>query len=195
MLKRNGRNRENGFVGPELDSYQEALQTIQPEFDQLKQIKRQFRNFPQSEAEQHRNSLDGNSAINTGEITWQIQTRLLKLPKSEVLLCRRFTGHEFAIIQRIEEHAAYAKANGAVEILATGTDARRLVSTYSEEVRHTLRFMASNLVAKAQKVVWERFPRHNPAQVVRAISERCSRAVAHVETIGQGQHRRHGLGV
>ena len=33
--------------------------------------------------------------------------------------------------------------------------------------------MASNLVAKAQRVAFERFPEHNPGKVVRAISERC----------------------
>ena len=35
---------------------------------------------------------------------------------------------------------------------------------FAAQARHTLRFMASNLVGKVQKVIWERFPEHNPGK-------------------------------
>jgi hypothetical protein len=46
---------------------------------------------------------------------------------------------------------------------------------------HTLRFMASNMVARAQTIVWERFANQSPSRVIRAISERCSKAVGEAQ--------------
>ena len=99
------------------------------------------------------------------------------MPKSAIFLCRECAGNECAIIQRFSPESAYAKANGQDEILSRGADPRHLVSEYAALVQHTLRFMASNLVAKAQRVAFEQFPEHRPGKVVRAISERCMLAV------------------
>ncbi|MBI4660170.1 MAG: hypothetical protein HY735_15125 [Verrucomicrobia bacterium] len=67
---------------------------------------------------------------------------------------------------------------------------RELVAAYSERAEHTLRFMARNIVAKAQKVVWQEYPDDNPSQVVRAISQRCTLAVENPEALKETQSER-----
>jgi hypothetical protein len=64
---------------------------------------------------------------------------------------------------------------------------RQLIHDFKASAFHTLEFMASNLTAKAQKVVWEKFPDCRPSQVVAAISERCRQAVSNEETISRSQ--------
>ena len=116
-------------------------------------------------------------------VEWQSQVRLLKLPSSEIFLCRDPLAPTFVIVQRFQAESPYAKANGNAEILLRGDDASQLVREYAAEVRHTLRFMASNLVAKAQRVAWEQFPEQNPGKVVRAISKRCQQVAGTRETV------------
>jgi len=91
----------------------------------------------------------------------------------------------------------YAKANGTAEILMQGSDARQLTEDFTADARLTLEFMASNLTAKAQKIVWEQFPDHRPGRIVAAISDRCRQAVANEETISQKATRSisRGIGV
>jgi len=153
---------------------------IRPEFEQLTDLKHQIDRF--------RYSTD--SPTVTGDLVvegveWQIQRRLLKLPATDVFLCHDPRTAAFAVIQRFREDSVYARANGPVEILVTGANPRQLVQDYADDARHTLRFMASNLVAQAQRVAWEQFPEHNPSRVVRAISERCERVVAQREELRQ----------
>jgi hypothetical protein len=50
----------------------------------------------------------------------------------------------------------------------------------------TLKYMASNLTAKAQEVVWDQFSYCHPAEVMAAISDRCLQAISG-ETIPQNQ--------
>lgn len=182
-------------TGPERHAYQEALRTIQPEMDELRRLTQQLDQLPQRLSERPGNSSDTQPTVHAGGMVWHIQSQLLKLSKSEIFLCRQAGGDEFAVIQRFEDHAPYAKANGSAEIISTGNDARQLISTYGVQARHTLRFMASNLVAKAQKTVWEKFSRQNPARVVRAVSGQCARIVSQAETLCRRQHREHRMSV
>ncbi|MGO9609934.1 MAG: hypothetical protein ACLPT4_09885 [Verrucomicrobiia bacterium] len=121
------------------------------------------------------------------------------MPKSAVLLCRHPTENEFAIIQRFPAESAYAKANGQGEILLKNADAGHLVNEYAGRAQHTLRFMASNLVSKAQRVAFEQFPEHNPGRVTRAISDRCLLAVGEsltvMEPVRQTTRYARGIGV
>jgi hypothetical protein len=87
----------------------------------------------------------------------------------------------------------YATANGNAEILLQGSDARQLREDFNANAQRTLEFMASNLVAKAQKVVWEQFPDDMPGRIVAAISERCRQAVANEETISQDYSQTHSV--
>ena len=57
----------------------------------------------------------------------------------------------------------------------------KAVEEYVGQAEHTLRFMASNMVARAQTIVWERFANQSPSRVIRAISERCSKAVGEAQ--------------
>ena len=86
------------------------------------------------------------------------------------------------MIERFRSDSAYARANGDVEVLLADTDPVLLVEEYAASAEHTLRGMASNLVAKAHKIVWARYASTSPARVVQAISEKCARAVSLEET-------------
>ena len=71
------------------------------------------------------------------------------------------------------------------------------MSEYVGCAQHTLRFIASNLVARAQRVAFERFPEYNPGNVVQAISERCLHAVGEsltvMESVGQTTRQSRGI--
>ena len=192
MLKRNGEIPRSIVPGldsavdhRQFDAYTAAFATIQPEFDEMRQLQRQLKRFPEMTSNRPADSDDGAVTIVADGIEWQAQAQLLKLPKSAIFLCRQRTGNECAIIQRFLPESTYAKANGQDEILSRGVDPRHLVGEYAALVQHTLRFMASNLVAKAQRVAFEQFPEHRPGKVVRAISERCLLAVGESLTLAE----------
>ncbi len=183
----------------QLNAYTAAFEVISPEFDELRQIQRQVDKLPQTIQEQPSSSPDTVATITAEGIEWQRQAQLLTLPKSAVLLCRHPTENEFANIQRFPAESAYAKANGQGEILLKNADAGHLVNEYAGRAQHTLRFMASNLVSKAQRVAFEQFPEHNPGRVTRAISDRCLLAVGEsltvMEPVRQTTRYARGIGV
>ncbi len=215
MLKRNGERCQHtvpGFSGKltraEMDAYNEAFELIQEEFDALQKIKESLK------------ELIGNPVVFTipdgrlqgeeietphlqeGMLRWQVRSRLLKLNHSEVLLCERLTreGKEFAVIDRFISDSPYGRTNGPAQLLLTGNDPVLLIQDYAANAEHTLRFMASNMVAMAQKVVWQRYASQRPDRVVRAISERCAAVVTQarnelqVHAFEQSQQRRQTIG-
>ena len=183
----------------QLNAYTTVFAAISPEFDELRQMQGQVDKLPHIILEQPSNSPDTVTTITADGIEWQRQAQLLMLPKSAIFLCRHPTENEFAIIQRFPAESAYAKANGQGEILLKSADAGHLVSEYAGWAQHTLRFMASNLVSKAQRVAFEQFPEHNPGRVIRAISERCLLAVGEsltvMEPVRQTTRYARGIGV
>jgi hypothetical protein len=206
MLKRKGQVPEPivprsivPMTSGQLNAYTAAFAAISPEFDKMQKIGQQVRNLPRAISEPATKSSDTTTTITIEGIGWQTQTRLLKLPKSEIYLCRHSTENGFAIIQRFPPESTYAKANGPGEIILTNTDPRELVHEYAGWAQHTLRFMASNLVAKAQRVAFEQFPEHKPGKVVRAISRRCLEAVneslAVTESMDQTTRQAQGIGI
>ena len=88
-----------------------------------------------------------------------------------------------------------AHVNGSAQILTQGNDARQLADEFKADTKLTLEFMASNLTAKAQKIVWEQFPEHRFGRIVETISERCGQAVANEEMISQKVTRSIGRGI
>jgi len=64
------------------------------------------------------------------------------------------------------------QANDNAEVLLAGRDPIFVAQAYAERAQHTLGAMANNLLAKAHKMVWERFAN----RVIRAISEKCAEA-------------------
>ena len=192
MLKRDGQPCQYnvpGFVGKltraEFDAYNEAFDVIKDEFAKLERIKNDLKEITANPAvciipdgQVSGESFQANDG-GSGIAVWSVRSRLLKLEHSQVLLCERPTGEgkEFAVIERFQNDSPYARTNGNTAVVLTGNDPALVVQDYAANAQHTLRFMASNMVGAAQKVVWERFASQNPGRVIRAISERCALAV------------------
>jgi hypothetical protein len=207
MLKRNGESCQYtvpGFAGKlnrgEMDAYTEAFEAIQEEFDSLQKIKDSLKELMGDPVVfRIPDGQSPNEEIETpntreGTVRWQVRSRLLTLNQSDVLLCERLTrdGKEFAVIDRFNSDSPYGNANGAAQVHLTGNDPVLLVQDYAANAEHTLRFMASNMVATAQKIVWRRYASSSPDRVVRAISERCAAVVsnAHDELQAHAFERR-----
>lgn len=175
------------FSETEIKGYRAAFSAIAKEFESLGELKKQLENpaavAPSSERE-----------IGTSQLgIWQVRSTLLNLGSSDILLCQK--QDKFAVMERFRDESPYAKANGHAEILLQGNDARELTAAFNANAKHTLEFMASNLVATAQKVVREQFADHRPGRIVEAISGRCRLAVADEETISETRqmNESHGL--
>ena len=125
-------------------------------------------------------------SLTTPEGEWNAHALLLKLFRTEVFLCRKAGGDEWAVIQRLMG-SPYTRAHGDTELLLKGNGPREAAAEYMAQMRHTLRFMARNAEVKAQKIVWEQFPDDHPSRVVRAISERCYSIAEGTEAIKQEQ--------
>jgi len=171
----------------EINGYRAASSAIAGQLESIKDFKRQLTrsdHLPES----------SDFEINTPEIGhWEVRSALLNLNRGEILLCQR--GNAVAVIERFPEDSPYAQANGSAQILLQGQDAHQLTEQFKANAEHTLEFMASNLTAKAQKIVWEQFPEHRFGRIVEAISERCCQAVANEETISQKVTRSIGRGI
>lgn len=83
--------------------------------------------------------------------------QILKLELGAILLCSHEDGdgQDYAIIQRFLPQSPYAKSNGAIVVQAQGNDPALLVHEFIERARHTLRFIASDAVARAQEIIWK----------------------------------------
>ena len=93
MLKRNGEI--PGSIVPaatvrlttgQFNAYTAAFATIQPEFDEMRQMQRQLKRFPEMTSNRPADSDDGAVTIVAHGIEWQAQAQLLKLPKSAIFL-------------------------------------------------------------------------------------------------------------
>jgi hypothetical protein len=165
------------FNESEINGYRAAFGAIAGEFESLLDMRRQLNVPDQVPA-------SGDFEINTAETgRWEVRSALLNLTHGEVLLCQQ--GNEFAIIERFREDSSYAQVNASVEFLMRGDDPHELIADFKANAQHTLEFMASNLAAKAQKVIWEQFPNNRPGEVMAAISERCHQAVASEQSISE----------
>ncbi len=203
-LKRNGelcKHAVPGFVGKltpsELDTYNAAFEIVKDEFAALERIKNDVKELtmnpgvftnPDSQFV-HEPVETRHAEIGGLAFRWDVRSRLLKLNHSEVLLCERPTneGKQFAVIEHFKNDSPYACANGNTAVILTSNDAAVAIEDYAANAQHTLRFMASNIVGMAQKVVWERIASQNPARVIRAISDRCAQAVGDAQDEIQSQ--------
>jgi hypothetical protein len=203
-LKRNGelcKHAVPDFMGKltpsEFDTYNAAFAVIKDEFDSLEEIKNAVKELTINPG--HFTSPDKQISLVVNELKegdenavhWHARSELLKLNSSHVFLCERFVGasgkKEFAVIELFKNDSPYAQANGNIRMLVTGNDPALVVQDYAATANHTLHFMASNMVASAQKVVWERIASQNPSRIIRAISDRCARAVGDAQDEIQAQ--------
>jgi hypothetical protein len=196
MLKRDGKPIERRDVpgtserltGTEFAAYNAAFATIERDFKQIEDIKNQLDQLDRTSLERpDSKSFEMVTAANGKN--WNAHAALMNLPKGEILLCREPEGNQWAIVQRLNTAGRYAQTHGEASVLLTGNSVREVVDDYSSQANHTLRFMARNLTAKAQGVVWEKYPDNNPSQVMRAISERCALAVDNPQALRQEQQQ------
>jgi hypothetical protein len=171
------------FTESEINGYRAAFGAIASEFASLTGLKQQLDKPSQIRASSEKE-------VCTSEIgVWQVRSTLLNLGQSKIMLCQR--QNEFAVIERFRDESLYTKANGNAQILLQGNDPKQLADEFTANAQHTLRFMASNMVAKAQKIIWTQYPDQRPGRLVAAISERCRQAVSNEETISQTQKMGH----
>ena len=202
MLKRDGKPIERRDVPgtserlteTELAAYNAAFATIQRDYRQIENIKGQLEQLGRTPLERSDSKSFETVATADGK-NWNTHAVLLNLPKGEILLCREPEGKQWAIVQRLNTAGRYAQTHGEASVLLTGNSAREVVDDYSNQAKHTLRFMARNLTAKAQQVVWEKYPDNNPSQVMHAISQRCALAVDNPQALRQQQEQaiEHGV--
>ena len=151
----------------EIKSYRAAFGAIAGQFNSLNGLRTQLEALDDLPIKQEANAESGR---------WQVRSKLLNLGQSQILLCR--LSDEFAVIERFQEESAYAKENGVVtEVLWQGKHVDELADEFKANAHHTLRYMASNLTAKAQKIVWEVFLDSKPAEIMAAITDRCRQSV------------------
>jgi len=195
MLKRNGellRHEVPGYSGKftasELASYNAAFATVERDYKQIENVKSQLEWLTKANWEMETNPKPFDTVSTPDGTQWKAYGILVNLPKSDVLLCRK-TENEWAVIQRLKTNGPYAETHGKASVLLTGNNPREVANEYVGQAEHTLRFMARNLTARAQEVVWEKYPDNNPSRVMRAISERCALAVDNPEALRQRQER------
>ena len=204
MLKRNGEPSGNGTHDTlnrgEQDAYNEAFDEIRQELEALERIKNavQVLTKDPSAFAVPGGGPEVGSVIQIQNIPtdrWQVCSALLKLRNSQIFLCERSlqSAIEFAVIERFRKDSPYAKANGEAEVLLVGSDPVLLVEEYAASAEHTLRGMASNLVARAHRIVWARYASTSPARVVQAISEECMRASCFGQTPTEEQNDLHAF--
>jgi hypothetical protein len=198
MLKRNGeRTRPDQHLQKvelnrgELDTYNEAFEAIEGEFEALRHVKESVKGLledPVIFTIPGGPDSDGLVEIpNVPTDRWRIWSSLLKFRNSQIFLCDRAIkgAKEFAVIERFNADSPYAQANGAAEVLLVGDDPVLLVQEYAARAEHTLQFMASNLVAKAHRIVWARYASTSPVRVISVISEQCAQAASLDEAKGE----------
>jgi hypothetical protein len=183
------------FSESEINGYRAAFGAIANEYVSLTELKEQLDKPNQVHASSERE-------VCTSEIgVWQVRSTLLNLGQSDILLCQR--KNEFAVIERFRDESLFAKANGSAQILLDGNDPIRLSNQFQENAQLTLEFMASNMVAKAQKIIWQQYAGERSARIVEAISVRCRLVVAPDEVISEtweighshSKSHNHGMGV
>jgi hypothetical protein len=198
MLKRrDGQEMHNvpgvGFrlTDRELESFNAAVESIKGDFLEVQPIREELDRL--EKVQWNRPPREAFATVSTPEGEWKAYAQLLKPWRSEVLLCQKANGDEWAVIQQFQPNSPYARAHGGTEILLRGNDRVELMGEYKAQVQHTLRFMARNLVGKAQEVVWKQFPNENPAKVVRALSQHYATAVENSELLKQQQMERQSI--
>jgi hypothetical protein len=193
MLRRDGKpidrhdvpGTSERLTGTELAAYNAAFATIERDFRQIEDIKGQLQKI--GRIPDQSNSKASETVTTADGKNWNAHAVLMNLPKSDILLCREAEGNQWAIVQRHNTAGRYAQTHGETSVLLEGNSAREVVDDYSDQAKHTLRFMARNLTAKAQEIVWEKYSDNNPSQVMRAISQRCALAADNSQTLEQRQ--------
>lgn len=191
MLKRNGECsqrvapavKEKQLTRGEMDAYKEAFEAIEGEFEALQRVKECVKGLAEDPVIftiPGGPDSDGTIEIRNVSDRWRICSALLKFRNSQVFLCDKPVqgSKEFAVIERFPSDSPYAQANGDAEVLLVGNDPVLLVQEYAACAEHTLQFMATNLVAKAHRVVWSRYASTSPARVISVISEQCAQAAS-----------------
>lgn len=116
---------------------------------------------------------------------WQAVAALLTLDRTSFLLCRRENNceREFSIVEQLDPNSPLAKAKGTWQVQMTSNDPRLLLQDFVEGERQTLQLYARDLVAIARETVEQKYPGQNLSRVIKAISQRCLKAVSGEEVV------------
>jgi len=139
----------------QLAAYNAAFQTIEGDLSTMRPVREALSRLEHVQWERPVPKAFANLTTPEGE--WNAHALLLKLFRTEIFLCRKADGDEWAVIQRLVT-SPYTQAHGDTEILLKGSGPREVATEYMAQMRHMLRFMAGNAEVKAQKIVWEQFP-------------------------------------
>jgi len=194
MLKKNGkpwiprgpRGSGDDLVGDEALAYRAASHSVDPDLHPLEKIKEQLNALEQVRWNRPNPPVQETFRASDG-MTWDVYAHLVKLPKGRILLCRPRNSPDWSVVQEFEDGSAYARNYGRTEVLLQGQNIREVVLDYVAQANHTLRFAERNLVAKAQKIVWQQYPQNNPGKIVEALMEHCDKAVTHNRSIGENK--------
>ncbi|MGA3007875.1 MAG: hypothetical protein ABSE59_08290, partial [Opitutaceae bacterium] len=120
---------------------------------------------------------------------WSVVKPLLKLRRTELLFCKRFTEGEpeFAVIQKLNPDSMFAKAKGVCQLQMTGNDARLLLEDFVDGERQTLQLYAQDMVAAAREVIEQKCPDQNLSRVVKAIAQRFAKKISTEEQVAPVQ--------
>lgn len=201
MLKRSGelcRYCVPGFAGRLTESehnlYLEALSVVKKTLLELSDFSRQLDKVAKWCESGDGKMVSGNGAesiLTTQKppASWRVVNQILKLELGSILFCSHAggDGQDYAIIQQFLPQSLYAKAHGAIVVQAQGNDPTRLVQEYIERVRHTLRLMANDTVARAQEIIWKNSNGRDVSRVVQAISDQFKEAIAEKNETGQNR--------
>jgi hypothetical protein len=177
----------------ERDAFDEAFAAIKEEVETLRRVRESVREMAEQPViftiPQEQCAGQIIEIPNIPVDRWQVSARLLKLQSADVYLCERsiLGDREFAVVEK--SAAGSLPRHSVAQVLMTGNDPVLLVQDYVERARQTLDLVASNLVGKAQRIVWERFGNSSPMRVIKAISEQCHEAA----TIGQSESTRNAI--
>lgn len=116
---------------------------------------------------------------------WEVVASLLKLDRTALLLCRREMNdqREFSIVEQLDPNSALAKAKGTWQVQMTSNDARLLLQDFIQGERHALELYANDVVAVARETIEEKYPGQNLGRVIKAISQRCSKAISSEQVV------------
>jgi hypothetical protein len=128
---------------------------------------------------------------------WEMVGTLLKLDRTAMLLCRREVGgkREFSIIEHLDQNAPLARAKGVWHVQMTSNDAKVMLQDFVEGERQALKLYANDIVASARETVDQKYPGQNLGRVVKAISQRCTKATSPHPTAENRSGQKNAAGV
>lgn len=209
MLKRNGQlchrsvpDYAGRLTDAEFLAYNAVFSSVEEDFkqistvaDSLTEIERAFPRLLEA-SEGASNSFSEVVADQTGK-QWAVISPLLKLRRTELLFCKRFSKGEpeFSLIQRLDPESLLAKAHGVWQWLMMSYDPRELLQGFIETERQVSLLYARDIEAITRETTKQSYPDLDPSRVIKAIAQRFANKFSTEEQVVPVQVRRRSEGV